>query len=171
MNGRRLNTRFVLMLGLAGVAVPSVHAAADAPSASDLARCAAMSAADARLACYDALALSTPSSATAASAPSAPTAPAPDARSDAKTFGLPPPAPVAAPEVPSQIRALVTQVYIGRPDGGSISVFLDNGQTWLVESPELQLKVGDSVTIKRAALGSYIMTAPGRRSYRVRRLM
>ncbi len=58
---------------------------AGAPTAADLARCAAMTAPDARLACYDSLsAPSAPSAPAATPAPAAPTASAP---------ALPPPAP------------------------------------------------------------------------------
>jgi len=62
---------------------------AAAPTAADLARCAAMTAPDARLACYDSLSAPAASAATPApAAPAAPTASAP---------ALPPPAPTAPP--------------------------------------------------------------------------
>jgi hypothetical protein len=163
MNGHRLSAGVVLFLGLGAIAGRAAGAAAPVPSANDLAHCAAIVAADARLACYDALAPA------ASATPAAPARP-PDTRTDAKAFGLPKPVPVAAPEVPELIHALVTQVTVGRLDGGSISVLLDNGQTWTVAASEVQLKAGDSVTIKRAALGSYLLTTQAKHSYRVRRL-
>lgn len=50
-------------------------------------------------------------------------------------------------------------------------VTLDNGQTWrqLTGSTTVVLKVGDEVTISRAALGSFLMSVPNGRPLRVRR--
>lgn len=51
-------------------------------------------------------------------------------------------------------------------------VTLDNGQTWreLAKSTYVPLKVGDEVTISRAALGSFMMSVPNGRPLRVRRV-
>ena len=39
----------------------------------------------------------------------------------------------------------------------------------LAHDPEPRIKSGDEVTIRRASLGSYLMTIPGRHTYRVQR--
>jgi len=49
-------------------------------------------------------------------------------------------------------------------------VVLDNGQTWTVMDNDGRLASGDAVTIKRAALGSFLMMAPSNHRYRVRRI-
>ena len=166
-----------LALGVAGVApAPSL---ADASSA-DLARCAAIGGATARLACYDALAGRTaPAPAAAAAArPAAPAsgtgapvasaaagaAPAP---SDAQSFGLTRAQMHVAPQGPESIEAKVTQVNEDRQS--HISVVLDNGQTWLLAEQGTRLKAGDPVTIKHASLGSFMLYGPSKQSYRVRR--
>ena len=70
---------------------------AGAPTAADLARCAAMTAPDARLACYDSL-----SAPLVPPAPAAPVAPAtPTASAPALPPPSPPPAPTAAVAVPA----------------------------------------------------------------------
>jgi hypothetical protein len=48
---------------------------------------------------------------------------------------------------------------------------LDNGQTWmLVDAAEdAGLRPGDPITIKRGALGSFVMLTPSKHSYHVRR--
>jgi hypothetical protein len=152
----------VLFMGIAGLVLPVAVAAAASVSTADLARCAGIAVADARLACYDALA----ERALTAAAPQArpPAAPA----ADAGTFGLTKPAPRATPAGPELIKALVAKVTANRV--GNVDVLLDNGQTWIVVASDPLLKPGDSVTIKRAALGSFLMSAPARRSYRVRRM-
>ncbi len=53
---------------------------------------------------------------------------------------------------------------------GDTIVQLDNGQAWKVEEPDAPLWRGESVTIRRAALGSFLMLTSDRHSYRVERL-
>jgi hypothetical protein len=61
----------------------------------------------------------------------------------------------------------VTQVV---DDGlGHATLVLDNGQTWTVMDTGARLAVGDVVSIRRAALGSFLMMTPSKHSYRVRR--
>jgi len=156
--------------------------------------CAGIAAADARLACYDALARGKPSSpqgvdaatqgvtaatqgvdaatrgvtaATVAEA-TASAAPAPAAGANAEhAFGLSAHQLPAPPPGPTHIKARVTQVSVGRL--GTVSVELDNGQSWTFNDPDALLKSGDAVTIKKAALGSFLMTTPSRHTYRVQR--
>lgn len=74
---------------------------AGAPTAADLARCAAMTAPDARLACYDSL--SAPAATPAPAAPATPTASAPALPPSAPTVPVTNavPAPVAVPAAPA----------------------------------------------------------------------
>jgi hypothetical protein len=175
-----------LLLGL------SVSAAA-APSNEDMARCAAISAPDARLACYDTLAHRPPekvSRAAAATPPSpAPAAPAaaPAVIAPAAAAAAPIHAPVAAtpnPADPKNFGLSAVQQHtadlgpksitahisiVSSNQAGQTFVVLDSGQTWTVMDNDGRLAAGDAVTLKRAALGSFLMVAPSNHSYRVRR--
>lgn len=122
-------------------------------------RCAAMSAENRRLACYDALAADLGLHATARTAP--------PVVADEKRFGLSKPLePVE--RSPESLAAKV--VRVSEDSIGNVSVTLDNDQVWQFNDGHSLLRPGDPVVIKRAALGSFIMTAPGRRAYRVRRI-
>jgi hypothetical protein len=156
MNGQHYSARVVLLLGLASLALRVVDAAASPVSASETARCASIASADERLACYDALAAPAP-------------ARSQDSHTSTQAFGLTKPVARAPPERPELITAQVMKVNFGGLSGGDVSVLLDNGQTWIVEASDVQLRRGDSVTVKRAALGSFLLIA-GKRSYRVRRM-
>jgi hypothetical protein len=144
-----------------------------------LARCAAIDASAARLACYDALAGRMPVTAVAvspaaavapagapAAAPAAPVAPA---TNDPQNFGLAQVQVHTAAEGPKSIQVHVAEVI----DNGvtRASVVLDNGQTWTFteSSADAYLRPGDQVTIKRAALGSFLLVTPAKHSYHVHR--
>jgi hypothetical protein len=181
MSGRGRAIRVVLRMGLLGLTTLAVaRAAAPAASAAELARCAAITAADERLACYDALvcagiaaaderlacydALAKPKTRPQA-------APADAARpegggNDVKNFGVVR-RRLAPPEGPELIKALVTKVSVDRL--GNVDMSLDNGQSWTFHDPDVLLRSGDAVTIRRAALGSFLMTTPRRHTYRVQR--
>jgi hypothetical protein len=141
-----------------------------------LSQCASVDAAEARLACYDAVAGRTPrpgthgeiretASAAAAVPPSAPTAAA--RRDDAANFGLSSAQLKVEPSGPSAIQAHIAGLSTDRI--GNAIVTLDNGQTWILSDNDSRLAVGEDVSIKRAALGSFLMTTPDRHAYRVRR--
>jgi len=70
----------------------------------------------------------------------------------------------------SAITARVTEITSDRE--GKKLVALDNGQTWreLSKSSLVSLNVGDEVTISRGALGSFVMSVPNGRPFRVRRV-
>ncbi len=178
----------------------SMAAWSAAPTAVDLAHCAAIAAPSARLACYDALAgrapdraavadvaaPAAPAASPASAAPAAPAAPAANlatpaaaARSptppaapanDTQNFGLSAaqlhPTPAGPPAITAHIEKLIGSVGTGRP-----TVVLEGGQTWvfteMLDDP--RLGPGDLVTIKRAALGSFMMTTPSKHQYHVRR--
>jgi len=143
----------------------------------DLLRCHAIAASEQKLACYEALALAAQSEATTAaeparqlkSPPSAPTVASAANPNTEDNFGLnrrqieP-----RAAEGPAAIKSAVSQMTEDRVH--NITVVLDNGQTWAFIEPEPRLRPGDTVTIKRASLGSFLMLTPSRRSYRVERL-
>jgi hypothetical protein len=69
---------------------------------------------------------------------------------------------------PSQIEARVSRVQADSQ--GNVTLTLDNGQVWSAQQGDQWLQPGDKVTIRQAALGSYLLTTPSRHSYRVRRL-
>ena len=169
------------------VAAPAVDAAA-------LAHCAAINAADERLACYDSLARARPNPAPAAaaapagvkatpqsagpgtmpaSASAATAAPvaaaagttAASTNPAAKSFGLTPhPAPQQGPD---RIEAQATRVDTDRL--GNVHLSLDNGQIWTFNAPEALIRVGDTITIKRGALGSFLLTTPAHHTYKAQR--
>ena len=49
-------------------------------------------------------------------------------------------------------------------------VVLDNGQTWKCTDGDMNLRVGEAVTIRRAAMGSYLLVSESKHSYHVKRL-
>ncbi len=184
--------RTACALLLAQIAAAAAVRAAEVPvplDREDLVQCAALPAADRRLACYDALATRlglhpTPGTPPARSTSGNPRTPIPGAASpsesptpsagtnspaadDERLFGLSKPLePVA--RGPDSLRANVADI---REDSlGNVAVLLDNGQTWTFNDAESLLRKGDSVAIKRAALGSFMMTTPSRRTYRVKRI-
>lgn len=162
-------------------------AGATAVRAQDLAHCAAIAAPDARLACYDALAHrpvkpavsgAAKSSAVAAEKPSAlaaenssaaaPASAAAISAQDPNNFGLSLAQQHMAFAGPTSIKARVEAINSG--PNGQTYIVLDSGQTWTMGENDGWLSKGDAVTIKRAALGAFLLTAPSNHSYHVRRV-
>jgi len=142
--------------------------------ASALQGCAAISTPGERLACYDQLAgrASNPPTASvpgAAPQPSpgvaGPASPAPPPKG---SFGLYHAEHPAAPPPAASLTAKV--VGIGATASGRPTVALEGGQLWELDGPDPLLANGDSVTIQRAAFGSFVMTTPTRRTHRVHRV-
>ena len=165
-----------------------------------LARCNAITSPSDRLACYDSLAVhsaapaspppaANPAPAATAAPPAvrpvqapvtpptppptavaaaAPAAPVPAASAD--DFGLTP--VQKAPRGPETIHSITARIQgFGKAPTGRTRVALDNGQTWELEDDvDALLAPGDSITIKRAFLGSFLMTTPKNFSHRVRRI-
>ena len=157
-----------LAVGLAPGAGASVSA--------DLSRCAAIAAPDTRLACYDQLAGRAADGRPIADV-AAPAAAAAAASARAVALANPPqdfgltkaqvkPAPATPAEVP-ELKALVAGV--GSDRNGHTLVTLDNGQTWSFSDDDVRLAAGDPVTIRRAALGSFLMITPSRHTHHVHR--
>jgi hypothetical protein len=165
--------------------------AAAAPSNEDMARCAVIPAPDSRLACYDALAhrpadkptvaaanrapvpVAVPTPAAAAPvAPAVATVQAPASAAaiaaDPKNFGLTAVQQHTADVGPKSIAAQIS--IVSSDQSGRTLVVLDNGETWTVMDNDGRLSSGDAVTIKRAALGSFLMLTRANHSYRVRRI-
>src|SRR5580658_2729599 len=159
---------------------------------SALRACASIVADAERLACYDRLVA--PAGANPAPAPAAATPPAVVAPSSAAPAAAPPAvvaapsaAPAAAPpptesfgmyaaehpKPPVAVAAAALEaavVALGTSPSGKMTVQFEGGALWELEEADPLLAVGDVVTINRAALGSYLMHTPTRRTHRVRRL-
>lgn len=77
---------------------------------------------------------------------------------------------LALAQAPDRIEATVIAVT-GTPGPGR-TITLDNGQTWRQTDSSVLGKVetGDRVTIKDAALSSYLLVTPSRVSLRVKRI-
>jgi hypothetical protein len=75
--------------------------------------------------------------------------------------------PQAQAQGPASIKSVVSEITENRQH--HITVVLENGQTWAFIEPEPRLRPGDTVTIKHASLGSFLMLTPNHRSYRVER--
>ena len=170
-------------------------AAATTAAAETLASCARIDAADARLACYDALAhrpaeripsasavkpaavaaqnppvVAAPAATTATAAPAAapPASAVAISAQDPNNFGLSLTQQHLDITGPASIKARVQAINSG--PNGQTYIVLDSGQTWTMGANDGWLSKGDAVTIKRAALGSFLLTAPSNHSYHVRRV-
>jgi hypothetical protein len=167
------------MIAAMAMAVATVSSAAEPTSLqSEIALCAAMPEAAARLACYDRLAAragarGNPDVAGVSPAEADPVVPATAVQAPGDTFGLEQKrlreetsAPGARTEVQGSIAAL-----LARRDGRMV-IELDNGQIWATTEPDAQriLAPGSRVTIRRASMGSFLLVTDSRRSIRVRRL-
>jgi hypothetical protein len=156
--------RAQLLLLAAGVCIAGYSSLmrdsqAQAVSAKDIARCATITADAERLSCYDQLARNSHTEG------QVPAAPPPE--QSAQSFGMSK-LPTAKPLGPSRLDAKVLNA--ATDSRGQVVVQLDNDQTWTLEDGPAILRAGDAIVIKRAALGSFLMTTPTGRIYRVRRL-
>jgi len=167
------------MLGLAlcAWAGDSVEAA-DEP-----ARCAGIADDATRLACYDAffgrpagasssVATSSAAVAAASSPAAATTAAATQPASGAAAFGM---SEKLLSQEREEVDAITAKVVsVGAvPHPGRWSVTLDNGQVWEqreTTSESNRPRPGDTVTIKKASMGSFLLSAPNRGLSRVRRV-
>jgi hypothetical protein len=163
----------ILATCAAGGALAEDTGVHDAP-----APCIGISSSADRLACYDRLAgrVSAPKAAavTAAPAPAATVAatPAPAAAPTAEDFGLSQVQKAAGSSSPPEIKSVSAKVAgFGHSPSRRTQVTLDNGQVWeYQDDPDSLLSIGDSVTIKHAALGSFMLLTPTKLSHRVSRV-
>jgi hypothetical protein len=191
--------RFALSTAILATCAGGGAPAKDTDVRNALAPCVDISSSADRLACYDKLAgrvsapktlVAAPSTAapsTAAPSAAAPAAAAPSAVASVAAV----PAPAAAPTeedfgrskvrkaraaansgAPPEIKSITAKVAaFGRSPNGRSRVTLDNGQIWeYQDDPDPLLSIGDSVTIKRARLGSFLLQTPAKLSHRVSRI-
>ncbi len=146
-------------------ASPAFPASAPQVSVSELAHCAAIVAVDQRLACYDSLALSKLPPRPAAAGMAATENPA-SAATAAPGFGI----AQHAPPADSSTQRIVAHVVAGSADRqGNVFVTLDNGQAWTYPDQYGPPAVGSEVTIRRASLGSYLLSTSSHHLYRAQR--
>lgn len=161
--------------GLAVAADDSSRSADDAVRAyREFQVCAAQTDDGRRLACYDKAmqrpGSSTPFGSTSGGAPAVSAPPTPEQR-----FGLTPEKQLERQHVTEPPKEMTSQVVaVGRARNGFLRLTLANGQVWTAQSadePDLSIDVGDSVTVRRGLLGSFLLTASkgGKRSMRVDR--
>jgi hypothetical protein len=166
--------RLACLMSLTASLPQNVHSAGEAPSGdAGLARCAAITQPSPRLACFDALAAASAhrDDSLLAAAPTAPApAPAP-APGDPRTFGLSPAQLQPVSSAPSSIKAHVATIA-GQVGTRRAAIALDNGQSWEFSEPldDPRLVPGATVTIKRAVLGSFLLTTPSQQTYHVHRI-
>ncbi|MBS0579924.1 MAG: hypothetical protein JSR36_11780 [Proteobacteria bacterium] len=130
-------------LGAAAAASPTV-------SLSELTHCAQIPAIDQRLACYDTLAASkmAPAATAAGGTGAAPAA--------AGGFGM----STHVSPVEESVKEITARVVNGSVDRqGTVYVALDNGQSWSYIDRDGPPANGSEVQIRRASLGSYLLTA------------
>jgi hypothetical protein len=189
---RRLSPWAVLCAALGLPA--AVSADADTPATvpqSALHACAIIAAASERLSCYDRLSgRAVQSAAAAAPPPAAPAAPPAAVQASPAAAAPPAAAPPAAaaaaavppkesfglyaaehpaPRVASSLQARV--VAVGNSASGRMTVSLEGGQLWELDDADPLLAVGETVSIHRAALGSFLMQTATKRTHRVHRLL
>ena len=75
------------------------------------------------------------------------------------------------PVAPAPASSVTLKVVgTGASAGGHPTVSLEGGQLWELDEADPLLHAGDQVSIKRATLGSFLMTTPSGRTHRAHRL-
>ncbi len=76
------------------------------------------------------------------------------------------------PEKPPATAVTAAVTAVRKLPTGYLRIDLDNDQAWqqTETDPNIRLRTGDRVTIRKAALGSFLLETPGRFSTRVRRV-
>jgi hypothetical protein len=169
--------RAPLSLFLPFAALAAAQSGADASAATDavhpqIRACATLRNNAERLACYDQAIESLSSSDADAGAVGGTAAPSAETM-----FGLESREARAAnaqeQDAREELAALKARVSgLGTNKDGMRTIQLDNGQVWrqLSAATNLLLQVGDEVTVSRAALNSFRITAPGGRAAKVTRV-
>jgi hypothetical protein len=162
-----------------GAMVPDRAGAAAVAEQSKGTECAALDDPAARLACFDAAfpraSRASPPGPAMAPAAAAAAAATDEPPSEARKFGLSTQQRKAIEPKPAQPEMVATTAAVRtvrRLPPGYLLIELDNDQLW--QQTEIDSRVwlrpGDRVTIRRAALGSYLLDTPAHFSTRVRRL-
>lgn len=166
-NRQWLATALLLQFSIPGIAAEE--------SSSALQTCRAEKSDSKRLACYDRL-MDSRIPAPQAKAETAPADSGSTPQTPEEKFGY---SDVRAQEErgaalndANRLKELVAKVTAvsTRPNGTHV-VTLENGQVWVQKTPEpfFRVSVGDEITIRPAALGTYLMSTPDSRSTRVMR--
>jgi hypothetical protein len=111
-----------------------------------------------------------PAQSAAAAQPQSKAAPQAQGAAAAASFGLysaEHPA-AATPAVPQTLSARVTA--LGKTIDGLPTVTLEGGALWLLDERDPLLAAGDTVTISRGVLGSFLLETPTKRLHHVRRI-
>jgi hypothetical protein len=160
------------LLTLGGITLATASPAPTV-SVSELAHCAAIVAVDQRLACYDSLAVSKlQPAATPAAAKPAPAAAAASGTAAAATAAAAGGFGMSTHTVPTEQATQLVTAHIVSGSGdrqGNVYVVLDNGQSWTYPDAGGPPQPGGEVTIRRASLGSYLLTTPSHHTYRAQR--
>jgi hypothetical protein len=177
MKGSQRVALLLTGFGLSALALAHAQTAQVTVPMSVLKKCADINEALKRLACYDQVAerpanpiASTGSSTAASAASSAPAASVTAAAAPSKqTFGL---YSVEHPAAPPVTESLIISkvVSLGSSSRGHVTVTLESDQVWELDSADPVLAVGDTVTVKRGTLGSFILTTAANRLHRVHRI-
>ena len=185
--------RFALSTAILATCAAGGSLAEDTGVHNALASCIGISSSADLLACYDKLAgrvsapkaapvaaapgpaapgPAAPASAAPASAASVAAAPAPAAAPTVEDFGLSNVQKAASSSSPPEIKSITAKVAgFGHSPNRRTQVTLDNSQVWeYQDDPDSLLSIGDSVTIKRATLGSFLLLTPSKLSHRVHRI-
>jgi hypothetical protein len=157
-----------LLAGILCLAIPQAEAQ-DLPAA--LAICRAEKDDARRLACYDREVAKAGEEAAESSAAASQAAP----QSPEERFGY---RGVLAREEQQRAKSATlgelaaTVTEIAKRGDGALVMTLDNGQVWAQNRPDafFRVKVGESVKIEPAALGSFLMIGPSKRTARVTRI-
>jgi hypothetical protein len=180
--------RLAAGLGLAVLTGATAQASEAVATENALQACARIDASTDRLTCYDQLAgrkasssavprasapgatavASNSSAAAGGTAAAAATAPAPLAPPPKEAFGLYRAEHPVAPQGAPTLTAKVVSMAVG--GNGRPTVALEGVGVWELDAPDAVLSSGDTVTIKRASLGSFLMTTPSGRTHRVQRI-
>jgi hypothetical protein len=164
----------------------------------DLSACGAIADPAERLACYDRLTGRPASPAPAAPKPSTPAPLVPSAAAAPAASPVAPPAPAAAVPAPAAaakpaapaadaksfgsysaehpsapavpVTLTVRVIKLGKTIDGRPTVTLEGGALWLLDEKDPLLDVGDTVTISRGFLGSFLLETPTKRLHHVRRI-
>jgi hypothetical protein len=174
MNGISMRRKLWVLPFALGAALPQAAETVAAAPPKTLQECAAINEPGERFACYDRLAGRAP--ATQATLPIAPpAATAPTASSPTQppaapkgSFGLYNAEHPAALKVEPSHTAKVA--VLGSNANNKMTVSFDSGEVWELASADPLLAAGDTVTIKRATFGAFLMTTPSGRIHRARRL-
>jgi hypothetical protein len=163
--GMKKNNIAIGVAVAAALVLPSITRAAESH------RCAAIPEDGPRLACYDG-AFGRPArpavAPTASAAPALPMAPQVVAPMPAAA----PVAPPAQPAKPKEGPVSAKIVAVGQLSNDRFSVTLDNGQLWtqLERDVGAEVRVGDTITLRPAMLGSWMLETRGGVRTRVRQV-